>query len=234
MNPLKTMVRQAGNWYIRYICRAEFLEQKFTHHNERPIEYRFALDCLAAVRPKTVLDVGTGTTAWPHLLRNCGFVTTAIDNVRDYWDNQMVNRHWTVLDVDITKLGEFHGPFDAVTCISVMEHIVDHENAVCNMLRLLAPGGLLIITTPYNHREHCPNVYKRPDALYGQDNTYICRSHSAKEIERWQLLGARLKRRELWRLFSGPVWATGNRIAWEQAQSEDEPHQLGCFEFEKV
>jgi hypothetical protein len=27
------------------------------------------------------------------------FVTTAIDNVRDYWDNQMVNRHWTVLDV---------------------------------------------------------------------------------------------------------------------------------------
>jgi 2-polyprenyl-3-methyl-5-hydroxy-6-metoxy-1,4-benzoquinol methylase len=161
-------------------------------------------------------------------------VTTAIDNVRDYWDSQMVNRRWTVLDVDITKLGEFHGPFDAMTCISVMEHIVDHENAVRNMLRLLAPGGLLIITTPYNHREHCPNVYKRPDALHGQDNTYTCRSHSAKEIERWQQLGARLKRRELWRLFSGPVWATGNRIGWEQAQSEDEPHQLGYFEFEKV
>jgi hypothetical protein len=38
----------------------------------------------------------------------------------------------------------------------------------------------------------------------------------------------------MWRLFSGPVWATGDRIAWEQAQSEDAPHQLGCFEFEKV
>lgn len=148
MKPLKTMVRRAGNWYIRYICRAEFLGQKFTHHNERPIEYRCALDCLAAVRPKTVLDVGTGTTARPHLLPTCGFVTTAIDNVRDYWDNQMMNRHWTVLDVDTTKLAEFHGPFDAVTCISVMEHIVDHRNAVRNMLRLLAPGGLLIITTP--------------------------------------------------------------------------------------
>jgi len=146
----------------------------------------------------------------------------------------LVNRRWTVLDFDITKLGEFHGRFDAVTCISVMEHIADHETAVRNMLQLPAPGGLLIISTPYNHRKHCPNVYKRPDALYGRDDPYICRFHSAKEIERWQQLGERLKRRELWRLFSGPVWATGNRIAWERTQSDHEPHQLGCFEFEKV
>jgi 2-polyprenyl-3-methyl-5-hydroxy-6-metoxy-1,4-benzoquinol methylase len=234
MNPFKALARRAGHSYIRRVCSAESASQKFTHHNERPIEYRFALECLARLRPRTVLDVGTGTTAWPHLLRNCGFVVTAIDNVRDYWDHQMLNRHWTVLDVDITKPKEFHGPFDAVTCISVMEHIVDHEAAVSSMLRLLAPRGLLIITTPYSHREQCPNVYKRLDALYGQDLPYICRSHSAKEIEGWQRLGARLKRREMWRLFSGPVWATGDRIAWEQAQSEDAPHQLGCFEFEKA
>jgi SAM-dependent methyltransferase len=233
-NPFTALAGYAGNWYVRRACLAESRGQKFTHHNERPIEYRFALECLARVRPKTVLDVGTGTTAWPHLLRNCGFVTTAIDNVRDYRESEMVNRHWTVLDVDITKPGEFHGSFDAVTCISVVEHIVDHESAMRNMLRLLAPGGLIVITTPYNHREHCPNVYKRPDALYGQDFPYICRSHSAKEIEKWQELGARLKRREMWRLFSGPVWATGNRVPWEQVQSEDAPHQLGCFEFEKV
>jgi len=77
-----------------------------------------------------------------------------------------------------------------------MEHIVDHECAVRQMLQLLAPRGLLVVTTQYNHREHCPTVYKRPDALYGQDALYICRSHSAKEIEMWEGLGARLKRRE--------------------------------------
>jgi 2-polyprenyl-3-methyl-5-hydroxy-6-metoxy-1,4-benzoquinol methylase len=233
-NPLKALVHQAGTRYIRHVCSAESRQQKFAHHNERPIEYRFALECLARARPQNVLDVGTGTTAWPQLLRNCGFVTTAIDNIRDYWDHHMVNRHSTVLDVDITKPGEFHGTFDAVTCISVMEHIMDHETAVRHMLRLLAPGGLLVITTPYNPREYCANVYERPDALYGRDAAYICRSHSVKEIERWQNLGARLRRRELWRLFSGPVWATGDRVAWEQAQSEDAPHQLGCFEFEKA
>jgi SAM-dependent methyltransferase len=234
MPRLKALGHYAGDWYIRRVCSAECDSQRFAHHNERPIEYRFALEALGRTRPKTVLDVGTGTTAWPHLLRNCGFVVTAIDNVRDYWRQGMVNRHWTVLDVDITDPQEFHGPFDAVTCISVMEHIVDHEKAMRNMLRLLAPGGSLIITTPYSHREPCPNVYKRSDALYGQDLPYICRSHSALEIEQWQRLGARVKRRELWRLFSGPVWATGNHIDWEEAPSEDAPHQLGCFEFEKV
>lgn len=116
----------------------------------------------------------------------------------------MVNGHWTVLDVDITNPRVFHGPFEAVTCISVLEHIVDRESAVRNTLQLLAPGGLLTITTPYNHREPCPNVYNRSDALYGGDLPYICRSHSAQEIEQWQRLGARLKNRELWRLFSGP------------------------------
>jgi SAM-dependent methyltransferase len=234
MNPFKALARQAGASYIRHVCSAESDSQTFAHHNERPIEYRFALNCLGRVRPKTVLDVGTGTTAWPHLLRNCGFVVTAVDNVHDYWDRGMVNRHWSVLDVDITNPKEFRKQFDAVTCISVMEHIVDHQKAVANMLQMLVPGGLLIITTPYSAHEPCPNVYKRPDALYGQDMPYICRSHSEKDIEQWQQLGARLKRREMWRLFSGPVWATGNRTAWEQVQSEDAPHQLGCFEFEKI
>jgi SAM-dependent methyltransferase len=234
MSVLKALARRAGNQYVRRLCSAESDSQKFTHHNERSIEYRFALECLAQKRPRSVLDVGTGTTAWPHLLRNCGFLVTAIDNVRDYWDHEFVNRHWTVLDVDITNPGEFHGIFDAVTCISVMEHIADHEKAVRNMLAALAPGGLLIITTPYNEHEHCPNVYKRPDALYGQDLPYICRSHSIKEIEQWQNLGAKLRRRELWKLFSGPVWATGDRVPWVAAQSGDAPHQLGCFEFEKA
>ncbi|HEU5399943.1 MAG TPA: hypothetical protein VFU86_01225, partial [Terriglobales bacterium] len=86
MNPVKSLARRAGNWYSQRLCGTEYSTQTFSHHNERSIEYRFALQSLATKRPKTVLDVGTGTTSWPHLLRNCGFVTTAIDNVRDYWD----------------------------------------------------------------------------------------------------------------------------------------------------
>lgn len=231
MNPVKEMVRSVGNSYVRRLCENDFAWQKSTV-NERPIEYRFALQCLTDARPKSVLDVGTGTTAWPRTLADCGYYVRAIDNVRDYWPSGMTNRHWQVDDVDITKPFSFTGRYDAITCISVMEHIVDHESAVRNMLGLLQNGGSLIITTPYNHQTHVPNVYKRDDALYGKDLPYICRSHSVAEIDQWQNLGAKLKRRELWRLFSGPVWATGDRAEWKQA-SETEPHQLGLFEFQK-
>jgi 2-polyprenyl-3-methyl-5-hydroxy-6-metoxy-1,4-benzoquinol methylase len=234
LKPIKAVVQAAGRWYIRRLCRAESNNQVFRCHNERPIEYRFALECLAEARAKSVLDVGTGTTAWPHILRNCGFVVTAIDNIHDYWGSDVLNRHWTVLDVDITHPDGFSGHFDAITCISVIEHIVEHERAFENMLRLLAPGGILILTTPYSHHEYCANVYERSDASYGSDALYICRSHSATEIQAWQNLGARLRRRELWRLFSGPVWATGERIEWQRAETEDCPHHLGCFAFEKA
>jgi SAM-dependent methyltransferase len=234
MSILKSVVHRAGQWYIETICSSEFQHQAFTVHNERSIEYRFALQVLGENHPKSVLDVGTGTTAWPHLLRNCGYVVTAIDNVRDYWPEGMVNRHWTVLDLDILdpkdKLAK---DFEAITCISVLEHIEDHARAMQNMVRLLATGGVLILTTPYSHHHHHPNVYRHPEALYGQDAPYICRSSSEPELNQWLASGLALERRELWRLFTGPVWATGQRCAWRVASLEDEPHQLGCFAFRK-
>jgi len=237
MNPIKSMVHRAGRWYIGRICATESNNQSFKFHNERPIEYGFALRELAASRPESVLDVGTGTTSWPHLLKNCGFMVTAIDNVRDYWPEGMVNRHWTVRDVDIIAPHELRERFEAVTCISTLEHIEDYTTAVRNMLALLEVGGQLILTCPYNHHEFSPNVYERPDALYGKEPSFagvICRSYSGKQMEEWLELGATLEKRELWRLFSGPVWATGSRIPWEQADSENAPHQLGCFVLKKT
>jgi 2-polyprenyl-3-methyl-5-hydroxy-6-metoxy-1,4-benzoquinol methylase len=228
------MIHRLGRWYSRRICLSEFRGQSFKTHNERPVEYGFALRALGEFRPKTVLDVGTGTTAWPHLLRNCGYVVTAIDNVRDYWPEGMVNRHWTVLDVDILNpAGALPGQFDAITCISVLEHIPDHQRAMHNMVALLKPGGILILTTPYSQNNPYPNVYKHPEALYGSDLPYVCRSSSAKELDEWLALGIVLQKRELWSLFTGPVWATGQRAEWTRVENDSARHQLGCFLFVK-
>jgi len=235
MNPLKSALHRAGGWYIQRMCASENERQTFSHHNERPIEYRFALQVMAETRPKTVLDVGTGETAWPHLLRNCGFVVTAIDNVHDYWPKGMVNRHWQVLDVDITKTetASLRKQFGAITCISVLEHIEDYNQAVRNMVSLLENDGTLILTVPYNHNEFSPNVYKRSDSLYGQEAPYICRSYSKEQLNEWMAMGLMLQKREMWRLFSGPLWATGSRIPWEQSESFETPQQLACFAFKK-
>lgn len=229
---LKTLAHKIGRAYLDHICRDEYVSQRTGPRNERTIEFRFALECLAGI-PETVLDVGAGTTAWPSLLRGCGYTVTAIDNVRDYWPDGMVNRHWHIEDVDITKAAKTtQQRFDAVTCISVLEHIEDHVTAVRNMAELLSPGGKLILTTPFSRDNPYPNVYRHPDALYGQHLPYICRSSGARELEQWMAMGLRLKRAEYWRLFTGAIWATGQRTtAWLKAQ-DHEPHQLGCFEFE--
>lgn len=229
MSILKSGVHRVGQWYLQKICWSEFRHQTFIARNERPIEYRFALQALGENHPKNVLDVGTGTTAWPHLLRNCGYVVTAIDNISDYWPAGMLNRHWTVLNVDILDPKEkLPSGFEVITCISVLEHIEDHARAIRNMVHLLATGGVLILTTPYSHYHPYPNVYRHPDALYGRDNPYICRSSSEAELNQWLAAGLTLERRELWRLFTGPVWATGQRSQWKMVAPE-EPHQLGCF-----
>lgn len=233
MNPVRSAIHAAGRWYVKRLCQTEADHQVFSNHNERSLEYGFALQALSRSRPKSVLDVGTGTTAWPHILRNCGFLVQAIDNVRDYWPKGMLNRHWKVLDVDITNIGTFEGKFEAITCISVLEHIQEHNVAMRNMFGLLEPGGSLILTCPYNHHSYSANVYERSDALYGQDAPYVCQSYSKEELSGWLDLGFECEKRELWRLFSGSVWATGKRTDWSHAESESEPHQLGMFVLRK-
>jgi 2-polyprenyl-3-methyl-5-hydroxy-6-metoxy-1,4-benzoquinol methylase len=231
--PLKSVIHRAGRAYIARICSSEAASQTFVRANERPIEYSFALRCLASTQPRRVLDVGTGTTAWPHLLRNCGYVVRAIDNVRDYWPSGMVNRHWVVEDVDILRPDGFSEQFDAITCISVIEHIEDHVRAAATMARLLKPGGTLVLTTPYSHHHPFPNVYKHPDATWKVDLPYICRSSCATDLSAWMACGLHLERRELWRMFTGPVWRTGQPCDWAEA-TEEETHQLGCFAFRKI
>ncbi|MGH9607105.1 MAG: class I SAM-dependent methyltransferase [Terracidiphilus sp.] len=50
---------------------------------------------------------------------------------------------------DITRTGFSGSFFDAITCMSVIEHGVPLQAYFCEMHRLLRPGGLLITSTDY-------------------------------------------------------------------------------------
>jgi hypothetical protein len=50
---------------------------------------------------------------------------------------------------DITRTGYDSASFDAITCLSVIEHGVDLKAYFTEMFRLLKPGGLLITSTDY-------------------------------------------------------------------------------------
>jgi SAM-dependent methyltransferase len=60
---------------------------------------------------------------------------------------------------DITTNNESLIPdnsFDFVVCTEVLEHTLQPFNAVNEIERLLKPGGLVFVTTPFNFRIHGP------------------------------------------------------------------------------
>lgn len=225
----KRLIHKLGSLYAREICRREYLAQEFLGINERPVEYRFVFEQLTQAFPRTVLDVGTGRTALPQLMRTCGFLVTAIDNIRDYWPSGMVNRHYHVLDDDILapKIG---GPFDFITCVSTLEHIRDHARAMHNMLALLKPGGRLVVTFPYNEANYVENVYAEPGSIGADKYPFITQVFSRRELEQWTRgSGARIIAQEYWRYFDGPFWTIGRRVVPPVRVESSDLHQISCI-----
>lgn len=214
--------------FIGNVCQKEFELQSFERFNERPVELGFLFVKLRELYPRTVLDVGTGTTALPHLMRNCGFLVTASDNVRDYWPSGMLNRHYHVVDDDITDT-RLSGKFDLITCISVLEHIRKPDDAMRNMFSLLAPGGHLILTFPYNERNYVENVYELPGSSYGQGAQFITQSYSRTELDRWLRDNhAKVLDQEYWQFWAGDHWTVGEQIIPPRRVTAEDKHQLTC------
>lgn len=233
MNPIKSIIHRFGKWYCQKKCENEYVEHKFMRFNERPIEFSFVFAQLVKTCPKTVLDVGTGTTALPHMIRNCGFEVTAVDNVRDYWPSGMFNRHYHVIDDDITNT-KLTRKFDMVTCVSVLEHIEKFDDAVSNMLGLLNPGGHLVLTCPYNENEYLENVYKMEDAGYGKNLPFVCQVYSRKQLDSWlNNNNSRLVEQQFWQFWDGKYWTFGNQLTPPKMVTKDDLHQLSCMLIQK-
>ena len=229
----KRVIRWLGDRYARELCRREFFAQEFLGVNERPVEYRFVFEQLTQAFPRTVLDVGTGRTALPQLMRTCGFLVTAIDNIRDYWPSGMVNRHYHVLDDDILA-PKVSGPFDFITCISTLEHIPDHARAMRNMFALLAPGGRLVATFPYNERAYVENVYALPGSIGAGKYPFATQAFSRRELDQWtQENGAQVVAQEYWRYFEGPYWTIGQRVIPPVRVASGDLHQVSCVALAK-
>jgi SAM-dependent methyltransferase len=229
LGSLRKVLTNIVGFYPLWLSRREFRNQRFTRFNERPVEFDFVFRKLAEIYPRTILDVGTGTSALPHLMRKCGFLVTATDNVRDYWPAGMFNRHYHVIDDDITNT-RLHEQFDLITCISVLEHIENSSAAVRNMFRLLSPDGHLILTFPYTERSYVRNVYELPGSSYGRGRPYITQSYSRAEVNRWlEENQGMLVDQEFWQFWEGEHWTVGKQVIPPRRVRADEKHQLSCL-----
>lgn len=207
-----------GRWYLYPLLRLEWeirskrKELADKTINERPIEFGFAFKCISKIYPADVLDVGSGTTSWPHIMANCGLRVTAIDKIYGYWKDSFFNRHYYIINDDITN-PNIKKEFDLITCISVLEHIPEHNKAITEMIKLLKPGGHLVLTFPFNEKQYIDNVYKLPNAGYGQDVPFVCQVYSRRELDHWMEENkARIIEQEYYEIFTGDIWTFGKRI----------------------
>jgi len=237
MSLIGALVHRFGRFYITEICRREFESEHAgpVAINERPVEYRFVFEQLLRTAPTSVLDVGTGMTALPHLLQTCGYHVTAIDNVRDFGEQGTFNRHFYVIHDDITNPSRVTSKFDFITCISVLEHIPAHEDAVNAMLERLETGGHLAMTFPYNESQYVNNVYELPAAAYGKDKPYVCQVYSRSELSRWLAkTDSQLVQQEYWQMFTGEFWTMGERLAVPKQVTQHDRHHLSCVLIRKA
>lgn len=71
---------------------------------------------------------------------------------------------------DLSRLTLASESLSTVICVETLEHVFEVRRAVDELMRVLAPGGLLFISIPFNHRLHNhPNDYWRlsPACLQG-------------------------------------------------------------------
>jgi SAM-dependent methyltransferase len=219
---------------INLLTEKEFKGQSKALPNERPVEYGFLLRALVENKITTILDVGSGTTSLPHLLSSCGYAVIAIDNIKDYWSAGMFNRHFHIINDNILA-PMIKGPFDAVSCISVLEHITEHQRAMASMYDLLRPGGHCICTFPYNEGRYSANVYEEPGSAVGKGKfPFVAQAFSRKEVETWMNIRPwKIVAQEYWRFFEGEYWTMGARILKPFMVSSSECHQISCIHFVK-
>lgn len=220
--------------YIRHLNKREFLNPPFNIFNERPVEYKFVFDQIAKFYPKKVLDVGTGLTALPHLMANCGCSVVAIDNIKDYWPMGVFNRHYYIINEDIVY-PKLKDRFDLITCISTLEHIENFNKAVGSMFSLLNSGGFLILTLPYNENNFVDNVYALSNSnVMGKLPPFKTHVFSRKEIEGWLKEGATIVTQEYWQFYTGDFWTTGERLLLPKSVTKNDKHQISCILFKKL
>ena len=105
-----------------------------------------------------VLDAGCGTGRHiRELARVAGVRTVAIDkNSADLQQAResllgipgVIGENHLFLDADIKALPFADCHFDCVICCEVLEHIAEHEAALRELIRVLKPGGALVVSVP--------------------------------------------------------------------------------------
>lgn len=210
------LIRAISPWSLRYA------------------EYPWAIFNSKLNKHMKILDVGGGLSLFPLYLTSLGHEVFTIDT-----DSILINKitpwfqEWTGLKVnygvgDATKIDFPDNTFDRIFCISVLEHLEekiidgklvnDHKHnldikAISEMLRVLKPRGLLIITLDWSESKTENRSYCFDDIYFRLLSPFRSNLLSDKKPEfDWNIL--KEKHQQAWKsrypyYFSMDGWSVG-------------------------
>jgi len=99
---------------------------------------------------KTALDVGCGAGLLAEPLARLGASVTAVDAAPELIEVAKSHAAGQGLTIDYRATGveDLDGKFDLVTAMEVVEHVADPQDFIDALAARLAPGGLMILSTP--------------------------------------------------------------------------------------
>lgn len=187
----------------------------------RRAEYPWAISQAKLDKPMEILDIGSGVSLLPIYLATKGHKVLSIDN-----DDILMNRVSPLLaklcstsvkynEGDVVKLNFEDNTFDRVFCISVLEHLEEEKVdgkyvnyrkrnldilAIKEMLRVLKPNGLLIMTFDWSENQEDLRSYKMQDIyerVLGSYRSFLIKD--GKPEINWEQL--KTKHLEAWKSF---------------------------------
>ena len=166
----------------------DYFEQRSgaTEHSERRLREYILSQIPKSV--KSILDVGSGS-AWlaKEFMGKEVFVCSldaTIINTSKAIENYPSKYHAAVV-ADAYKLPFVDGSFDCVIAAEIIEHVVDPAEFIKELMRVLSPGGALILSTPYKEVIryalciHCNKKTPLNSHLHSFDENKLCALYSS-------------------------------------------------------
>lgn len=141
-------------------------------HWSRRFEYPWALIAGNIQKTDRVLDAGAGSASFQYLAARRADSVVSLDARSD--DRHVIEnanriglRNIHPVSANILNMPFRNNYFDKVFCLSTLEHEVDVERSLSELLRVVAPGGFIILTLDISdHKWHDFNIdLKRAESL---------------------------------------------------------------------
>lgn len=153
-NEIEQFGKLAGDWWdpkgasamlhklnpVRLAYIRDWIDQHWSldEHSRRPLE------------GKTALDVGCGAGLLAQPLARLGAKVTAIDPTSELINVARDHAAGQGLEIDyrVSAVEDLDGKYDLITSMEVIEHTADPQQFIDDLAKRLAPGGLLMMSTP--------------------------------------------------------------------------------------